>query len=211
MLVEALASVESQTVPAERVEVVVDADDPLPAGWLDDLVSRFPRMRVRVQNGCGMAAALAEGLRFVETPYVAFLDSDDLWRPQKQEHQLNHLREDPWLDAVTCWAVNVTQHADGSTSEASRAPAAMFTATTFRHKSIMRFGPPDPSAGHYAWLYRWWAAARRAGIRTATADYVGLERRIHAGNSWVTDSVRAHRDLFRELRQQARLREAGRS
>lgn len=199
-IADAIESIASQTLPPSAIRVVTDADDaPLP-GWREHLAGGGVHVSFDEQEDRGLASALAVGIAHVTTPYVAFLDADDVWNPLKQERQLAMLQERPDLDAVTCVAMNVRIGADGTRIETGRAPAAMFTATTFRTSTFARFGLPDPSAGHYAWLYRWWAGARAAGIREDACDYVGLERRIHGGNSWVTGSEQAHRAILGELR-----------
>lgn len=199
-LAAAIESIAAQSAAAAAILVVTDADDDRPPRWTEHLGGAGCEIRFLVQPGRGLASALTWGIGQVRTPYVAFLDADDVWNAQKQEQQVRMLDDRPEIDAVTCVAVNARIDDDGSRVEARRAPAAMFTATTFRTDAFTRFGFPDPSAGHYAWLYRWWARARAAGIQVAHSDYVGLERRIHGGNSWVTGSEEAHRALFAEVR-----------
>ncbi len=76
-LPEALASVAAQTRPASEVIVVDDGstDDPhsVVAGW--------PGVRFIRQENRGLAAARNTGLRGSRSPYVLFLDADDLLTP----------------------------------------------------------------------------------------------------------------------------------
>lgn len=197
LLSEALDSVFAQSVPPSSVEVVIDRESSATRDWIRDIHTRHPSVSFEVQQGTGMAAALAEGISRVREEFVAFLDSDDLWLPRKQEHQIALLRQAPHVDAATCLSRNIGRV---SGDDRPAVDAAMFTATTFRTVAFDRFGMPDAEASHYVWLYRWWARARGMGIRTSSVDYVGLERRIHGGNSWIQGQDQAHRDLMAELR-----------
>ena len=194
---EALSSVMGQNLPPRSVHVVIDPGADAGRDWTIRMKEICPGVQVHVQPETGMAAAVAFGISQVDTPYVSFLDCDDLWLPRKQELQINMLRESSDTDAVTCLAQNVDP-GRGVSGRPRR--STMFTATTFRTDAFSRFGMPDPEASHYVWLYRWWSVAMSAGISTDTIEYLGLHRRIHGGNSWITGRERAHRDLMAELR-----------
>ena len=197
---DALASVFQQTVPPAAVHVI--SDDGIADGesWVRSVRSAYPDIHVHLHPGVGLASALAWGIGLVTTDFVAFLDCDDRWRPHKQERQLACLREDTDVDAATAQAVRV-RLIDGTwQAESSSVPCSTFTNTTFRTTTFERFGLPDPRAGHFAWLYRWWSTARSNGLRSTLVDYVGLERRLHEDNSWIVNNDRARRDLLHELR-----------
>jgi glycosyltransferase involved in cell wall biosynthesis len=67
--------------------VVVDDGSPLAApAWL----TATPRVRVeRLPARRGVAAARNAGIACARTPWVAFLDDDDLWAPDKLRRQLD--------------------------------------------------------------------------------------------------------------------------
>jgi glycosyltransferase involved in cell wall biosynthesis len=89
-LSEALASVFGQTLPATEVIVVDDgsrdATAAIAAGYGD-------RIRYIRQENQGVSSARNTGIAAATEPYVAFLDVDDLWSPEKLESQLGALRE----------------------------------------------------------------------------------------------------------------------
>lgn len=192
----AVNSVLHQSLPPERVEIVTDHGVQVSRIWRQEVEALDSRVSFFQQGGTGLASALCAGIRRVESSYVAFLDCDDRWLPGKQEDQIPLLEQDQNLDAVTCFAVNI-RSGEGSSDPR---PSCTFTATTFRTDAFARFGLPDSSAGHFVWLYRWWAAARAQGISTRRINLVGLERHIHGANSWLTHDAIAHRALLAELR-----------
>ena len=207
---EALDSIEAQTLPADAVYVVVDERHDVDPAWRALVEDRSSSVNVITHAGRGMALALAAGIANAETPYVAFLDCDDLWRSEKQARQIDLLESAAEVDAAICMAANVRTDDAGMAREWESialsgvdggVKSCMFTCTTFRRSVFDRFGVPDASASHYTWLYRWWSQARDAGIVSASIDYVGLHRRIHGSNSWAVGNSAAHHELLGELRQ----------
>lgn len=197
---EALASIAAQTLPPDRVIVVVNGPGSADCALVRRIPADFPGVEVRVLPLASMSAALAAALREVTTRYVAFLDADDLSVREKQERQITLLEAHPTLDAVFCTAVNFRVQADGSVVDGQSATTRMFGATTFRTDVFSRFGLPDADADHFAWLFRWWSAAQSRGVVTAGVDVPDLRRRIHEGNGWVTERAQGRAVLMTELR-----------
>jgi len=200
MVLDALNSIYSQTLAPNRVAIVVDDRDEIPHPWWRAIATAFRDVELLRNPGDGMASATTVGIRHMTSPYVAFLDTDDLWMPEKQERQVSALETDDRADAVTCSARNVLTAGRDHTHQPPAFPCATFTATTFRATTFRDFGVPDSTAPHHTWLYRWWSNAHHQGIQTSRIDYLGLERRIHGDNSWCTDNAVAHQTLLKELR-----------
>jgi glycosyltransferase involved in cell wall biosynthesis len=93
----AIDSVLAQTCGDYELVVVDDGSTDETAS----VVARYgDRVRfVRQANG-GLSSARNAGIKAARGEYVAFLDADDWWMPQKLERQLALLRERP--DAVFC-------------------------------------------------------------------------------------------------------------
>jgi glycosyltransferase involved in cell wall biosynthesis len=84
---EAVRSVLSQTRPPEQIVVV---DDGSPDESRDSLVRNLTGLPVEIilSRHCGHPGRVRNvGLGSIKTTHVAFLDSDDLWIPQKLEIQ----------------------------------------------------------------------------------------------------------------------------
>jgi glycosyltransferase involved in cell wall biosynthesis len=86
----ALESVRRQTYRAARIIVVDD-------GSREDVGLRveFPEAEFIRQEHRGVSAARNRGIGLATTRWVAFLDSDDEWRPEKLERQLSALEGEP--------------------------------------------------------------------------------------------------------------------
>jgi GT2 family glycosyltransferase len=74
---------------------VIVVDDGGREGSTDDVTRAWPAVRVvRHETSQGVAAARNAGLELVDTEWVAFLDDDDLWSPDKLSNQLRRLEAD---------------------------------------------------------------------------------------------------------------------
>ena len=92
-LVEAaLASVLAQTRPADEVIVV---DNGSTDGTREALAPYADRIRYLWQENAGRAGSRNRAIAEASGDYLAFLDSDDLWRPDKLERQVPALERRP--------------------------------------------------------------------------------------------------------------------
>ena len=84
-IAECLESIQKQNAEVPFEVIVVDD------GSTDDTrerVARFPDVRLLRQENAGPSAARNHGIREARGQYVAFLDSDDLWTPDKLRVQM---------------------------------------------------------------------------------------------------------------------------
>nr|ABH02995.1 SpaL [Spirochaeta aurantia] len=101
---EAIQSVLDQTFVDWQLIVVVDlgtVDSTL--AIVDRYAAQDPRIsRIHITNGRGLALSRNAGMAAVKSRYVAFLDADDTWLPQKLELQLAALSRTK--SAICCTA-----------------------------------------------------------------------------------------------------------
>lgn len=98
-LAESVRSVQAQTFGGWELIVVDDGSTDETAAVARGFVEADPRVRYVARPNGGQAAARNTGLGEARGPLVAFLDSDDLWLPEKLAAQLAVL-EDRGVDLV---------------------------------------------------------------------------------------------------------------
>jgi glycosyltransferase involved in cell wall biosynthesis len=92
MLLEAIDSVLAQSVTAFELIVI---DDGSTDGTSEHLTSLGKTIRFERIEHSGSAAARNCGVALAQAPFIAFLDSDDLWAPTKLQRQLAFMRANP--------------------------------------------------------------------------------------------------------------------
>jgi glycosyltransferase involved in cell wall biosynthesis len=88
----ALESVVSQTRGPDRVIVVDDGSTDDTPRWVE---RDFPDVTYLRQPNRGVSSARNSGIAAADTEWIAFLDSDDEWKPQKLERQMTLLHDNP--------------------------------------------------------------------------------------------------------------------
>lgn len=96
----AVASIEGQTQKPAEVLLVDDASGDETSSSLQQLVSGYPgwvKVLVLAHNQ-GPSAARNAGWEAATQPYVAFLDADDSWHPEKIRIQYRFMHDNPDID-----------------------------------------------------------------------------------------------------------------
>jgi glycosyltransferase involved in cell wall biosynthesis len=92
VLRRALESVVAQTRPPDEVIVVDDGSTDDTVEWVE---RELPDMTLMRRSNYGVSNARNRGVEAAGSEWIAFLDSDDEWRPEKLEKQLWALAENP--------------------------------------------------------------------------------------------------------------------
>lgn len=190
---EALASVLGQSRPPDEVIVVDDGSTDGSIAAVQSLGSPIVRI-VRRTNG-GIGAARNTGLDHATGDVIAFIDSDDLWEPDKLAMQERILASRPDIALVFTHIVEflTPEHAKDLAATYRARPRSVpgLTATTCvaRRSGIDRIGPFDTGlrVGEFVdWLSR----ARDLGLQSLTLPETLARRRVHGRNTVLRESNR---------------------
>lgn len=94
---DAIVSILDQTF--RNIEVIV-VDDGSPGDAIRKICMDFPDVRYIRQNNAGPSAGRNRGIREAKGEWIAFLDDDDTWLPQKIEKQLQLIARLPVKERI---------------------------------------------------------------------------------------------------------------
>lgn len=91
---EAVESVVAQTYPSWELIIVDDCSTDNTKAVLAPYLAKYPNIHYTcLEKNSGPAVARSEALKQAKGDYVAFLDSDDLWTPQKLSLQIDFMKQ----------------------------------------------------------------------------------------------------------------------
>jgi Glycosyl transferase family 2 len=199
---QALESVRRQTYP--RWEVVV-VDGGSSDGTLDVAAGR-DGVRIVQQTGVGLADAWNCGLANARGELIAFLDSDDLWEPEKLARQMRAFESDPAAECVITrmrFALEPGfEPPPGFRPELldSDHVANMPSALLARGSVFERIGIFD-TRWSIAPDIDWFARLKDANVRVVTVPEVLVRKRVHDANLSTLGGAKLNRELVAVLRE----------
>jgi glycosyltransferase involved in cell wall biosynthesis len=182
---QAIESVLGQTSPPQQVVVVDD-------GSTDDCaaVARAYGDAIQYQHqpNAGSGAGRNAGARQATGDWMAFLDGDDYWEPDKLARQLEAAAADQGLDAIFGHIQNfVSPDLDAAMRAQFHTPQQLMpgycpSAMLIKRQAVVRVGN-FATSWHVSEFIDWYGRALEAGLRTYLLAERVAWRRIHAGNS----------------------------
>ncbi len=103
-ITETVRSLQAQSYENWELVAVDDCSTDNSREVLTALANEDPRIRYfRLETNSGAAVARTTAMEHANGEFIAFLDSDDLWHPQKLEKQLAFMRENDYAFSCTSY------------------------------------------------------------------------------------------------------------
>lgn len=99
-IAETISSILSQSMPEFEIIIVDDGSTDNTLKIVQDLARIDKRIRYFIQERSGVSVARNRGIKESVGRYIAFIDHDDLWMPQKLEKQLAIFNKDSQLGLI---------------------------------------------------------------------------------------------------------------
>lgn len=201
----AIGSVLAQTWPASEIIVVDDGSTDNTA----TVAAGFVGVRLIRKIHSGIATTRNLGIQAATGNYLAFLDADDLWLPEKLEKQLALLRSNTKTKAVF-GKVRQFISPELAQNERSRyqcnpepmagthAGCLLIERETFQR--IGAFTESLPAGEFIEWMIR----ARQQQLDFSMLEEVVMLRRIHGRNTVLNDTTTLHGAYLQIIRQKIR-------
>lgn len=178
----ALASITSQRYASLEI-VVVDADS---TDGTQEIVCKAPHTRLERQRGAGLWQAWNQAIEQVTTPFIAMIDSDDLW---EQDSLAVHMAAfDQCPDAVA--SIGLTRFfCEDVTVLGGIRPNLLVSshrgmvpgATMFRREVFDMLGHFREELSTMSDV-EWFLRLRQSNLHIVEPDAVVLAKRVHSGN-----------------------------
>jgi glycosyltransferase involved in cell wall biosynthesis len=132
---EALDSVFAQTTPPSEI-ILVDSS---PESTLASLNGYRDRVAYYYQTPRGVSAARNLGIQKAHGKYVAFLDADDLWLPEKLQKQVDLMECNPTHSFCFSTVWNLVEEEDGQIPREAFLPLALrqWMASNLQHEGAV--------------------------------------------------------------------------
>lgn len=199
----ALESVRAQTEPDWEAIIINNFSDDETISVVESF--RDDRFRlVNFRNFGVIAASRNKGIELATGEWIAFLDSDDLWRPRKLEVSLQTLQRNPGADVVRHREVTFRDGRELYVSPRYRPWQANYRNLLFKENCIspsatmvlksrldrLQGFSEDPALTTCE-DYDLWLRLVEAGAKVAFADDILSDYRLHEGNN----SAAVHRHM----------------
>ncbi len=198
-LAEAIDSILSQTVQPFQILVI----DGRSTDRTSEIARSYGQIQYVLQPATGLAEARNLGLQYAEGEFLAFLDHDDVWMPNKLELQLRRMCANPALGYTTTRMMYLRDtesqlgKEEQAVNEARSAPTP--SALMVRRELFQRVGEFDPQYT-IGCDSDWFARARDLEVPAEELPNVLLRKRLHSSNLSLNGS-RNRREMALIVRQ----------
>ncbi len=214
-LAETIDSILAQTHQPLEILVIDDGSTDATPTVVAGFGSRVQYVR---QENVGEAAARTRGLSMAQTEFVAFIDADDLWHPEKLARQMQRLQERAKIDLCftrfrNFWIPELRVEEQRYRGQPlSQAQSGWSTSTLLARRSVFtRFGnftddrAYTPGSESMIWFLR----AVKAGAAVEVLPDILMYRRLHSTNASRQNPVETFLPILKEWRDYQQRRKHG--
>jgi glycosyltransferase involved in cell wall biosynthesis len=102
-IVRAIDSVRGQNMPSLEIIVIDDGSVDRTVEIITANIRDGENIRlIRMEKNSGVSAARNAGIRVAQGNFLAFLDADDIWLPEKMRKQIETMKKDSSITLVSC-------------------------------------------------------------------------------------------------------------
>ncbi len=182
-MMEAVESALNQTYENFELIIVIDGPDPTTRAVADSCVARDTRVKVvQLEKNAGVAGARNAGVQRAAGEYVAFLDNDDKWLPNKLELQIEHIKRtgaslsctaQRYIDESGAQAKNICQIPEKITRNRMLRGSVIFLSTVMAKRSALLKYPMERGDLHedYICWVRFLTTETAAGLNEPLTLY----------------------------------------
>lgn len=169
-----------------------------------EIARSYEGIRYIYQTNQGQGPAMNAGIKAARGEFIAFLDADDLWTPNKLSVQMDYLAEHPDVGYVIARMQNFLEPGIELPRRITKdllltETVGLCVGTLVARKDVFEHvGNFDASYGH-AKDVDWFVRAKEAGMRMAILPQILLHRRLHSCNRSYRTEARIS-DLLRVVK-----------
>jgi glycosyltransferase involved in cell wall biosynthesis len=195
-LAEAIESVLAQTYrPIEHIVVDDGSTDGTRA-----IVQSYPTVKYLYKTNGGIGSARNAGIREATGKYLAFLDSDNLWMPEKLSLQMAVFHGNPALEIVSGLVEQFVSPGLEQRYSFYAAPIRGYgaCAIVLKRAALDRLGwfPEDSITPDVAWI----AAMIDRNQEFMVVPQLLVRRRIHGGNTSIVRRAEMTHSMLKDLK-----------
>ncbi len=196
---EAIVSIQKQTFQDFNIVIADDGSTDATLKIVKDIRASDPRIKILELSHAGISATLNAAIRFSTADLIAFLDSDDLWHPEKLERQMSALERGNEDVCFTMMEEFESFNEDSSSTFKARiGPLKGFLKITFLGKRELfeTYGMFDEElkVGDFV---EWYSRVIRDGKTAIMLDEVLAYRRVHDHNTTASIKKTAFLDVLK--------------
>jgi glycosyltransferase involved in cell wall biosynthesis len=200
-LAEAIDSILAQTYPSYEIIVVDDGS----TDRTHAIAELYPSVKYLFQANAGTAAARNRGIEIARGEFLAFLDADDLWLPDKLSLQMAAFEADPALEIVSGYIQQfVDPEIDPNLAKKYFAPAKALPGYVTIAILIKRSAFDVIGSFHENFMtsetISWFAGIIGKKHKILMLPEVVARRRIHGKNSGIVNQEQRNHNMIRILK-----------